>query len=143
MFRIVEIKKTDNEGTSSRFVIQKRRLWRWWINYPIKYGSYVHSETRIMCTDKAVILFNSLEDAKKALEAIKNPFKIKYKKYCIEKICGIGKEKEIYINKDNWRVCYGDYGYEFAYSLDELKERIDERVVTETKEVVYYEKEKR
>lgn len=131
-YRIVKIEKLDavyKDRMDISFKIQQKFLW-WWFDRPIK-CCYFHSGPNGGITSNAIIekrnfIFRDTDNANKFLEKyIINPFVEHYKKNKIIRIPQTYNREDIYINISKF---YSNYnGYEYAYSLNELKTKIDRR----------------
>lgn len=142
-YRIVknEVIKGKNEIDVS-FIIQKKVLF-FWVNYRFKIHNYTHKDwNEIPCLgamlQNRVYRLNSIEEAKEYIEILQLDFKETYKG---NKIGIIFTPYDLKIQYINWScgryVNGGGFCYEFSESLESLKDKIDERIITRKKSVVY------
>jgi hypothetical protein len=139
--RIIKKETATTEGKvfMSRFLIQEKILW-WWVDARIPCAT-VKSYGALIEYEGAIFYFSTLEDAKSALDKyFINPFKDVYKGNKIIRVMNSDfykgePYKDIYLNKSNGYTESTRYKsettYEFAYSFEELKQTIDNRLKRE------------
>lgn len=135
-FRILKTeKKYNNRTTETYYEIQKKFLF-WFFDYGIRvmYSTdhnsnvYRNEPNDIAMLTKRYILFPDIERAKQCLMIIQEPFVEYYKGNLINRVLD-DKDltKVVYVNKSYARTWSAGTGFEYSYTLDGLKEKIDRR----------------
>lgn len=140
-YRILKVETTNGNGeTSVYYKIQKKFLF-WFFDYGITTHYHTHTDSSAVFIDKPIhiahltkriFLFRTESEAKEYLQKIENPFFEKYKGDLIGRVFDDSRWTDTYINYSYYRRWAGGLGYEFAYTLEELKKKIDRRK-TQTK----------
>jgi hypothetical protein len=129
-FRIKKIETFSSIGEVSGvyYIIQRKFLF-FWIPATVKYGytsrKFSGSYSNMMIK-KEYCIFDSIDIANSLLRT--REFNEKYKGNNIEMIYCEEQKKEVFVNKSNVMELHADTPcYEYSYSLDELKSRINRR----------------
>jgi hypothetical protein len=146
MMKLRILKEEIENGSGKveiRYTVQKKFLF-WWVTAPIlsMYNTDTNwnkKPTRIAFLIYRYYYSHSESGAKDLLTKLSNPF-IEY--YKNNKIIRVQEDndstKDVYINTSYGRDSgySAGYGYEYAYSLDDLKREIDKRVITRTSTIL-------
>jgi len=130
------IKKTEIKGNGEEkhtWIIQRKFMFMFWINYGITTHYYTHVDWNdrpshgAMLT-KRVFLFDNENKAFDYLSKIQHGFKEMYKGNEIIRVFNDNTWEDVFINKSNFRYWNNCFCYEYSNSLNGLKEKIDSRV---------------
>ena len=134
IFRIIKSETTNSIGESvnTKYLIQRKFLW-WWINARIKYGYTLgkfHGGSSDIMIQKAIFNFNSIDEANVFLDKyLVNQFAENYKGSRIIRVVNEYNWKEMFVNTSNLTEYYASTPcYEYSYSIEELKLKIDRRI---------------
>lgn len=136
-YRIIKVETTNSlyETADVCYYIQKKFLW-WWIAATIKYAyklPMLHDGTFGVAIEKGLFAYDSIDEAKIILyKYLVNPFVENYKGNIIIGVVDINDLKsECFVNtskiieRQNNIPCY-----EYCYTLEGLKVKIDKRTKT-------------
>lgn len=138
-FRIVRLETTDGSGkTTNYYKIQKKTLFWFFDHWTTTCGytneDYNKEPYQAAFLDKHILLHDTEVRAREFLQKTENPFSETYKGNFIERVFDDRDWSDIYINRSFYRdvkILTNGFkrAYEFANTIDELRNKIDKRIV--------------